>query len=133
MPNSYYTKNGNYIRNPNAYANTGSPMYKTRNSKSVNINKSTDIYKLSLENGKTYIGKTTNINRRMEQHFSGNGSKVTQKFAPIKGKVIDSCPGYFADNLENKHTKQYIKKQGYNNVRGGSYTNSKTLKRNKYK
>ena len=55
-------------------------MYKKNSN--ININRTTYIYKLNLESNKKYIGKTNNINRRMNQHFSGNGSKVTQKFAP---------------------------------------------------
>ena len=34
------------------------------------------------------------------------------------------------DKLEQKYTDKYIKKHGYQNVRGGKYTNSKTLKGN---
>jgi len=66
----YYTKNGVKINNPTAYAKTGAPMYKSKISK-VDINSPTSIYKLNLEKGKKYIGKTTNIDRRMDQHFSG--------------------------------------------------------------
>lgn len=131
MGRSYYTKNGTYIRNPDAYAKTGAPMYNTKYDDTANINKKTDIYKLELANGKKYIGKTTNIDRRMEQHFSGNGAKVTQKFKPQSGKVIDSCPGYFANKLEQKHTNKNINKYGYDNVRGGKYTNSTTLHKKK--
>ena len=127
MP-TYYTKNGKKIMYPNAYAKTGAPMY-TYGTK-YNINAPTNIYKLNLEGDKKYVGKTTNINRRMEQHFSGNGAKVTQKFKPINGEIVDTCPGFFADDLEQKHTDANIKKYGYHNVRGGMYTNSKTLKDN---
>ncbi len=127
---SYYTQNGDYIRNPSAYAKTGAPMYKTKYEQSKNINEKHYIYKLDLEYGKKYIGKTTDIDRRMEEHFSGNGSKVTKKFEPIEGEIIDSCNGYFSDKVEQKHTNKYINKYGYKNVRGGSYTNSKTLKKN---
>jgi len=130
MSKSYYTTNGRNIHNPDAYAKTGAPMYKTKYTKSPDINQPTAIYKLSLENNKTYIGKTTNVDRRMSEHFSGHGSKVTKKFAPLKGKVIDVCHGYIADKVEQKHTETYIKKQGYDNVRGGTYTNSKTLRVN---
>ena len=63
----------------------------------------------------------------MDQHFSGNGAKVTQKFKPIDGKIVDTCPGYFSDKLEQTHTDKNIKKYGYNSVRGGKYTNSLTL------
>ena len=126
---SFYTKYGTYIRNPKAYAHTGAPMYETKYKGSKNINKEHQIYKLTLEDGKKYIGKTTNFNRRMNEHFSGNGSKVTQKFKPIKGKIIDCCHGYFSNKVEQKHTEKNIKKYGYDNVRGGAYSNSKTLRK----
>ena len=124
----YFTKSGQQIYNPKAYAKTGAPMYTDRNGK--NINKKTDIYLLELENGKKYVGKTTDFKKRMQQHFNRNGSKVTQKFSPIKGQTIDSCYGFFSNKIEQKHTKNFIKTYGYNNVRGGSYVNSKTLKTN---
>ena len=126
MP-QYYTEYGKKIYKPEAYAKTGAPMYKYNSN--VNINETTQIYKLNLEGGKKYVGKTTNIDRRMNQHFSGNGAKVTKKFKPIDGKVVDECHGYFSDKLEQKHTEKYINKHGYNNVRGGKYVNSKTLKK----
>jgi hypothetical protein len=125
---SLYTQSGQKIYNPEAYAKTGAPMYKTKYTESKNINEKTYIYKLDLENGKKYVGKTNNVDRRMDQHFKGNGAQVTKKFKPIEGEVIDSCNGYFSNNIEQKHTEKYINKHGYNNVRGGSYTNSKTLK-----
>ena len=123
----YYTKNGKKINNPTAYAKTGAPMYKKNNN--TNINKKTYIYKLNLEDNKKYIGKTTNIDKRMKQHFSGNGSKETKKFEPKNGKIIDECNGFFSNKVEQKYTKKYITKHGYHNVRGGKYTNSKTLEK----
>jgi len=130
MP-TYYTQSGQIIRNPEAYANTGAPMYTTRYTESKDINAPTAIYKMNLEGGKKYVGKTTDVDRRMNQHFSGNGAKVTKKFKPIDAKVIDEVPGFFSDDVEQDYTEEYIDKYGYENVRGGSYTNSKTLKKNK--
>lgn len=124
---TFYTQNGDIIYNPKAYAKTGAPMFKTKYTESQNINEKTVIYKMDLENGKKYIGKTNNINRRVEQHFSGNGAKVTKKFKPIKATIIDSCNGYFSNKLEQKHTEKNINKYGYDNVRGGVYTNSVSL------
>ena len=125
----YYTQNGQKIRNPEAYAKTGAPMYLTKNMDSKDINEQTTIYKMELENGKKYIGKTGDIFRRMDQHFSGNGAKVTQKFKPIEGRMIDEVPGYFSNEAEQEYTEKYIDKYGYDNVRGGNYTNSKTLQK----
>jgi len=132
MP-TYYTQSGEKIRNPEAYALTGAPMFKTKYQQKKDINAPTTIYKLNLENGKKYVGKTTDVDRRMDQHFSGNGSKVTKKFKPIDGKIIDEVPGFFSDDVEQEYTEDYIEKYGYNNVRGGYYTNSHTLEKNNKK
>ena len=126
----YYTQSGEVIRNPDAYARTGAPMYTTRYTESKDINAPTAIYKMNLEGGKKYVGKTTDVDRRMNQHFSGGGAKVTKKFKPIDAKVVDEVPGFFSDDVEQEYTEEYIGKYGYENVRGGKYTNSKTLKKN---
>jgi hypothetical protein len=128
MPTYYYTEGGDKIRNTEAYASTGAPMYETKYGDTNDINTPTTIYKMNLQNGKKYIGKTIDIDRRMNQHFSGNGSKVTKKFKPISGEVLDEVPGLFSNEIEHEYTEQYIEEYGYENVRGGYYTNSKTLK-----
>tara|TARA_Y100000389_G_scaffold198743_1_gene235800 strand:- start:41 stop:484 length:444 start_codon:yes stop_codon:yes gene_type:complete len=125
----YYTLSGELIRNPEAYASTGAPMYETKYSETKDINSPTSIYKLNLKSGKKYVGKTTDVDRRMDQHFSGNGAKVTKKFKPLSGKVLEEVPGFFSDYVEQEYTEEYINKYGYENVRGGRYTNSKTLKK----
>ena len=80
MQQYYYTKNDTFIHNPDTYAKTKAPMYHSKYDNSYNINK------LSLENNKTYAGKTTNIHRIMEQHLSGNGSKVTKEICTNKSR-----------------------------------------------
>ena len=76
------------------------------------------IYILQLQNGKYYIGKTSNTSFRLEQHFNADGSNWTKKYKPIK--VIDIIPGC-DDYDEDKYTIQYMEKYGVNNVRGGSF------------
>jgi len=149
MPrNQYYTSYGKPIRNPEAYAATGAPMHKnftTRTGKKIydpdaytksggqlysnkDINEERSIYKVECRGGKKYIGETSNFDRRMDQHFSGRGAKVTKKFQPKNALELDRVPGYFAKEVEQEYTEEYIEKYGYDNVRGGKYTNSKTLK-----
>tara|TARA_Y100000389_G_scaffold76555_1_gene73280 strand:+ start:4822 stop:5253 length:432 start_codon:yes stop_codon:yes gene_type:complete len=130
MP-AYYTSSGRYIKHPEAYAKTGAPMFKGKYGKK-DINQTTYIYKLNLEHGKKYIGKTMDIERRMEQHFSGCGAKVTKKFKPIDYEVLDNCPGVLSDQLEQKYTEEYIEKYGYERVRGGNLVNSRDLKKCKW-
>ena len=132
MSQKYYTQTGEYIKNPKGYAKTGAPMYESQSIYDTNdINKETFIYKLDLEDGKIYIGKTGNVQKRMKQHFSGDGARVTKKFKPIKCKVLDSCPGFLANEIEQLYTNKYIVEYGYNNVRGGKNTNSTSLHRTK--
>ena len=56
MP-TYYTESGQMIRNPDAYARTGAPMYKTKFSESTDINAPTTIYKMNLKGGKKICGE----------------------------------------------------------------------------
>ena len=123
----YKTVSGQKIYKPEQYAKTGKPMI---DKKGQNINKKTSIYEVKCENQKRYIGKTTNMDKRMKQHFTGNGSQVTKKFAPVSATKIATCNGYFSDKVEQQFTEKKIKKHGYKNVRGGYYTNSKTLTTN---
>ena len=81
----------------------------------------------NCEKNKTYIGQTGNYEKRMKQHFSGNGAKVTQKFKPKSSQVLNVVPGFLAKDIEHEYTKKYVKRKGYNNVRGGKWTNSKTF------
>ena len=76
------------------------------------------IYVLQCESGKYYIGKTTDVMRRFEEHKSGKGSAWTNKYKPVKMlevKVMSSS------HDENNITKDYMKKFGIEHVRGGSY------------
>lgn len=120
----YRTANGNKIVYPSQYAKTGAPMFDSRGR---NVNAPTAIYQLNCSHNKKYVGKTTNVERRMKQHFTGRGSQVTKKFAPKSGRVVATCHGFFADQVEQDFTNKAIGRYGYCNVRGGKYTNSKTL------
>ena len=76
------------------------------------------IYILQLEQGKYYVGKTTNYAFRLEQHFGSSGSAWTKKYKPINVlELIPNCDNYD----EDKHTLKCMEKYGINNVRGGSF------------
>jgi hypothetical protein len=80
------------------------------------------IFILELENKKYYVGKTTNPDFRLEQHFNNSGSQWTKKYKPLK--ILDlksNCDDYD----EDKYTRIYMDKYGINNVRGGSYVQIK--------
>ena len=76
------------------------------------------VYVLLLQNNKYYIGRTSNPQFRIEEHFNLNGSTWTQKYNPIKLiELINNCDEFD----EDKMTLKYISKYGIDNVRGGSF------------
>jgi len=79
---------------------------------------STTIYILRLEGGRYYIGKTTNVIQRYQEHLNGEGSTWTRKYRPISlVKTIETASPFD----EDKVTKEYMSKYGIDKVRGGSY------------
>lgn len=71
-----------------------------------------------MKNNKYYIGQTTTPKKRIDEHFSNNGSAWTKKYKPIDViEIIKDCDKYD----ENKHTIKYMEKYGIQNVRGGSF------------
>ena len=76
------------------------------------------IYALKLQQEKYYIGKTSNPDFRIEQHFQSGGSMWTKKYKPINVlEIIADCDHYD----EDKYTRRYMDKYGIDNVRGGSF------------
>ncbi len=76
------------------------------------------IYILKLQKNKYYIGKTNNINIRLEDHFNSCGSEWTKKYKPLRIiEKIQNCDDYD----EDKYTLKYMDKYGVENVRGGSF------------
>ena len=76
------------------------------------------IYILQLQQNKFYVGKTSNPDYRLNDHFNEKGCEWTSKYKPIKVvEIIADC-----DNFdEDKYTLKYMEKYGVNNVRGGSF------------
>lgn len=76
------------------------------------------VYILLLTDDKYYIGQTITPKKRIDEHFSNNGSAWTKKYKPIEIiEIIKDCDKYD----ENKHTIRYMNKYGIQNVRGGSF------------
>lgn len=76
------------------------------------------IYIIKCEQGKYYVGKSTNLTTRIEEHQNGNGAEWTKKYPMIKVKKIICDQGGYA---EDKYTLKMMKKYGIQNVRGGSF------------
>ena len=78
------------------------------------------IYILRLSAGKYYIGKTKNVDKRWEEHISGNGSGWTKKYKPLSLIKSVVSTSHFD---EDRYVKEYMEKYGIENVRGGTYSN----------
>ncbi len=83
---------------------------------------STNVYVLKCQNGKRYVGKSSDIEKRFEQHKKGNGSEWTNKYKPISIEHVYKNVSHFE---EDKVVKETMAKYGINNVRGGTYSSVK--------
>ena len=76
------------------------------------------VYILKLEDNKYYVGKTENINKRVLEHFTNNGSEWTKKYKPIE--IINKYKS--DDNIyEQRYTWETMVKYGIDNVRGAAH------------
>jgi predicted GIY-YIG superfamily endonuclease len=82
------------------------------------------LYALKLCNEKYYVGVTSHLQRRYEQHLKGQGPTWTRLYPPIgfERLTIRNSDNPFE---EDTMTKELMLKYGIDNVRGGSYSNSK--------
>ena len=76
------------------------------------------IYVLELHEGKYYVGKTTNIEFRLEDHINGIGSAWTIKYK--YKSLLKSIKGCDPQD-EDKYTLMYMELFGIDCVRGGSF------------
>lgn len=83
------------------------------------------IYVLKLKGDKYYVGKTSNLNNRIEQHQTGNGSEWTKLHS--FEEIVDTMVQTF-EFAELAVTLQYMKNYGIDNVRGSSYSNVRLTK-----
>lgn len=78
------------------------------------------IYALELQNGKYYIGRTSDLERRLDEHQHSNYSCAWVKEYPMV-RVIEAYSNCDAFD-EDKLVKVYMYRYGIRNVRGGAYT-----------
>lgn len=83
------------------------------------------IYVLKLEDGKYYIGQSTDPDKRIKKQFDRKGSAWTKLYKPIEILSLESI-GIMnykeAEEYENKVVLNYMKEYGWENVRGGYFT-----------
>lgn len=83
------------------------------------------VYSINLEGGRKYVGKTNDIKRRMDEHFSGNGSAWTKKYKPTNINHVQVCKS--EHNQAKAETTVYKKMSAYHGmkvVRGAGHTSS---------
>ncbi|MEO6513126.1 MAG: GIY-YIG nuclease family protein [Candidatus Saccharimonadales bacterium] len=90
------------------------------------------LYVLKLEQGKYYVGVTSKTPEiRMKQHQNGfGGAGWARKYKPIAlfdSKQLGVMSLEEAEHYENKVVREYIKKYGIDNVRGGDLSYSGNL------
>ena len=77
------------------------------------------IYTLELEEGKFYVGRTKNLEKRYKDHTLGKGCSYTKKYPPINIKEVFYDKSPFD---EDRYVIEYMYLYGIDNVRGGSYS-----------
>jgi hypothetical protein len=90
---------------------------------------STKVYVLQLKGGFIYVGQSSNIERRIQQHLSGKGAMFTKRHKPTGvvlprlGKVEGA-----GDSGERQEVLLQMRKHGMHRVRGWKYCNDKLSK-----
>ena len=77
------------------------------------------LYTLKLSQGMYYVGTTDDLDKRISQHASGNGSAWTRTYpyvAVLKTRQVHST---LEEDLE---VKKLMQKHGIDRVRGGTYS-----------
>ena len=101
----------------------GSTVAKSSSSSSSKSKQGAYCYSLNLENGKKYVGYTKDIGRRLKEHFSGRGAKVTQQVKPLSVNHVQKCTSVEnakkAEKIVYNNMKNY---HGIDRVRGAGYT-----------
>lgn len=80
------------------------------------------VYILELEDGKYYVGSTTNRKRRIKEHIRRRGSEWTRQHKPIRVlREYKRIPSKFVLGMESRITAECMLEFGVNNVRGSMF------------
>jgi predicted GIY-YIG superfamily endonuclease len=84
------------------------------------------VYNLELVEGKTYVGITNDMTRRLAQHLTLQGAQWTKRFKVIRLRHSESFTKQSKEQMaqiEDNFTLSAMSRQGIENVRGGSWSN----------
>ena len=76
------------------------------------------IYVLQLVEERYYVGRTSNIIRRIEEHFTGNGSIYTKQYKPLKVIEVEEEKTNIDERIK---TLKIMEKYGWEKVRGACW------------
>lgn len=76
------------------------------------------LYVLELNEGKYYVGTTSNVEKRFIEHLEGQGSNWTNKYTPRQILYTRIVTSRLYEDFE---TELLMSKYGQENVRGGIY------------
>lgn len=76
------------------------------------------LYILECEGGHYYVGRSKNIQRRLEQHSRGEAGEWTKLYQPLRLITSRESLGEYEKMFTIKHLMTYY---GSHNVRGGIY------------
>lgn len=80
------------------------------------------IYILRCTNGKFYVGKTKDFDRRLSEHLEGRGSLFTKEYPLVPDNPIFAIYPNCSAFDEDKYVKKMMIRYGINAVRGGAFT-----------
>ena len=69
-----------------------------------------------------YVGQTNDIPSRLQKHWTGQGSKWTQLYAPVSVVECMEVPHGDATGFEIAKFAEYALRHSWQRVRGGSFT-----------
>ena len=87
------------------------------------------VYVLKLEKGKWYVGATNNLSNRIYSHIYNRRTKWIKVYEVVQlhqvfriSHIVNEEYSRTVFRFENDKTIEFMKEYGWDNVRGGSYT-----------
>jgi len=83
------------------------------------------VYVLRLQDDCWYVGKSANVERRLQQHIDAAGAVWTELHPPLSTDAlfsVEDVADIDASGRETRRTAQLMLEYGVNSVRGGPWT-----------
>lgn len=89
------------------------------------------VYVLECQDNKFYVGCTKNSTQRLHEHFTGRGSRWTQRHTPISiAQEYNEIPVDYCLAKEAQVTAEFMLEHGVNNVRGAMFVETRVYTHN---